>query len=119
MKITKLEEEKAPRTVMTSYYSFKHLKSTNIYNGISRNIVFKWHGRLRDGWEESTQHGRKTFMNVRNVLFADEIRVNGFGTERSSCKRLNRSLHSLWSSDMFQKLVQTSLVYHTQRGVPL
>ena len=42
-----LEEEKARRTaiqyyvqtVMTSNDSFKHLKSTNIYSGISRSLV--------------------------------------------------------------------------------
>ena len=81
MKMATLEEEKARRTAiqfcvqtfMTSNDSFKHLKSTNICSGISRSLVFKWHGRFRDGWTESTQHGRKTFMDVRNVLSADEI----------------------------------------------
>ena len=81
MKMVMLEEEKTRltaiqfcvQTVMTSSDSFKHLKSTNIYSGISRRLVFKWLGRLRDGWTESTQHGRKPLMNVRNVLSADEI----------------------------------------------
>ena len=76
-----LEEEKARQTaiqfcvqtIMTSSDSFKHLKSTDIYIGISRSLVFKWHGRFRDGWTESTQHERKPCMNVRNVLSADEI----------------------------------------------
>ena len=35
--------------------------------------MFKWHGGFKDGWTESTQYGRKPFMNVRNVLSADEI----------------------------------------------
>ena len=47
MKMATLEEEKARRTaiqfcmqtVMTSNDSFKHLKSTNIYSGISRSLV--------------------------------------------------------------------------------
>ena len=41
------------------------------------------------------------------------------GQREIDIKRFNRPLHSVWSSDMFQKLVQTSLVYRTQRGVPL
>ena len=81
MKMATLEAEKARRTaiqfcvltVMISNDSFKHLKSTDIYNGISRSLVFKWHGRFRDGWTESTPPGRKPFMNVRNVLSVDEI----------------------------------------------
>ena len=76
-----LEEEKARRkaiqfcvqTVMTSNDSLKHLKSTDTDSGISRSLVFKWHGRFKDWWKESTQHGRKPFKNVRNVLSADEI----------------------------------------------
>ena len=73
------------QTVMTSNDSFNQLTSTNIYSGISRSLVFKWHGRFRDGWTESTQHGRKPFMNVRNVLSADKIfSVNVFRAERSS-----------------------------------
>ena len=47
MKMATLEEEKARRTaiqlcvqtVMTSNDSFKHLKSINIYSGISRRLV--------------------------------------------------------------------------------
>ena len=47
MKIATLEEEKSRRTaiqfcvqtVMTSNDSFNHLKNTNIYSGISRNLV--------------------------------------------------------------------------------
>ena len=54
-------------------YDLKCLKSTGIYSGISRSNVFEWHGQFRDGWTESTQHGRKPFMNVRYVLSADEI----------------------------------------------
>ena len=111
MKMATLEGEKARRTaiklcvhtVLTLNDSFEHLKSTNIYSGISRSIVFKWHGRFRDGWTESTQHGRKPFMNVRNVLSAIEIPSSV--KTGSSCKRFNRSLHSLWFSDMFQNMV--------------
>ena len=79
MKMATLKEEKRTaiqfcvQTLMTSNDSFKHLKRTDIYSGISRSLVFKWHGRFRDGWIESTQHGRKPFMNVRKVLSADEI----------------------------------------------
>ena len=77
MKMATLEEEKARRTAikfcvqtgMSSNDSFKHM----IYSGILRSLVFKWHGRFREGWTESTQHGRKPFMNARNVLSADEI----------------------------------------------
>ena len=58
---------------MTSNDSFNHLTSTDIYSGISRSLVFKWHGGFRDGWTENTQHGRKQCMNVRNVVSADEI----------------------------------------------
>ena len=73
MKMATLEEEKARRTaiqfcvqtVMTSNDSFKHLKSTNIYNGISRSLVFKWHGQFRDGWTESTPPGRKPLRTFR------------------------------------------------------
>ena len=47
MKMATLDEEKARRTaiqyyvqsVMTANDSFKHLKSTNIYSGISRSLV--------------------------------------------------------------------------------
>ena len=47
MKMATLQEEKARRTaiqyyvqtVMTSNDSFKHVKSTNIYSGISRSLV--------------------------------------------------------------------------------
>ena len=47
MKMATLEEEKARptaiqycvQTVMTSNDSFKYLKSTNIYSGISRSLV--------------------------------------------------------------------------------
>ena len=61
MKMARSEKEKARRTaiqfcvqtVMTSNDSFKHLKSTDIYIGISRSLVFKWHGRFRDGWTEA------------------------------------------------------------------
>ena len=60
-------------SVMTSNDSFKHLKSTDIYSGTSSSLVSKWHGQSRDGWTESAQHKRKPFMNVRNILFADEI----------------------------------------------
>ena len=81
MKMATLEEEKAQLTaiqfcvqiVMTSNDSFKHLKSTNIYRGISRSFVFKLRGRITDGWTESTQHGQKPFMIVHNILSADEI----------------------------------------------
>ena len=81
MKMATLEEENAEGTaiqfcvltVMTSNDSFKHLKSTNIYSGISKSLVFKWHCRFRDVWTESTPPGRKPCMNVRNVLSADEI----------------------------------------------
>ena len=45
----------------------------NVYSGISRSLVFIWHGRVRDGWTESTQHGLKPFMNVHNILSTDEI----------------------------------------------
>ena len=81
MKMATLEEEKVRRTAiqfcvqtgMTSNDSFNHLKSIDICGGISRSLVLKCHGRVRDGWTESTQHRRKPFMNVRNVLSADEI----------------------------------------------
>ena len=61
-----LEEKKARRraiqfcvqTVLTSNDSVKYLKGTAIYSGISRNIVVNGM-RFRDGWTESTQHGRK------------------------------------------------------------
>ena len=65
LKMATLEEEKARQTaiqfcvqtVMTSSDSFRHLKSTDIYIGISRSFVFKWHGRFRDGWTETeTMH---------------------------------------------------------------
>ena len=56
------------QTVMTSNDSFKHQIQCYF-----EEHCFKWHDRFRDGWTESTQHGRKPFMNVRNVLSADEI----------------------------------------------
>ena len=82
MKMATLEEEKARRTAiqyyvqtfMTSNDSFKHLKSTNIYSGISRSIVLNGMVDLdMPSEQKKTQHGRKPFMNVRNVLSADEI----------------------------------------------
>ena len=96
MKMATLEEEKARGTaiqfcvqaVTTSNDSIKQLKSTNIYSSIPRSLVFKWHGQFRDGWAESTQHGRKPFMNVLNGLSADEDEIfskNIFRAEKSSC----------------------------------
>ena len=81
MKMATLEEEKARRTaiqyyvqtVMTSNDSFKHLKSTNIYSGISRSLVLNGMADLDMSEQKKTQHGWKPFMNVRNVLSADEI----------------------------------------------
>ena len=81
MKMAMLEEEKARRTalqfcvqtVMTSNHSFKHLKSTDIYSGISMSLLLNGMVDYRDGWTERTQHGRKPFMNVRNILSVDEI----------------------------------------------
>ena len=81
MKMATLEEEKAQRTaiqyyvqtVMTSNDLFKHLKSTNIYSGISRSIVLNGMVDLDTSEQKKTQHGRKPFMNVRNVLSADEV----------------------------------------------
>ena len=82
MKMATLQEEKARRTaiqyyvqtVMTSNDSFKHLKSTNIYSGISRSLVLNGMVDLdMSEQKKKTQHGRKPFMNVRNVLSADEI----------------------------------------------
>ena len=45
----------------------------DIRSGVSRSLVFKWYCRFTDGWTKSTQHGRKPFINVRNILSADEI----------------------------------------------
>ena len=58
------------QTVMISNDLFKHLKSTDIYSGISKSNMVDLEMRVGT---ESTQHGRKPFMNVRNVLSADEI----------------------------------------------
>ena len=60
MKMVTLQEEKARRTaiqfcvqtVMTTNDSFKHLKSTNIYSGISRSIVL-------NGMDDSEMGGQK------------------------------------------------------------
>ena len=77
-----LAEEKVRRTaiqfcvqtVMITNDSFKHMKSKDIYSGIPRSLLF-FNGMvdLVMGVTESTQHERKPFMNVRNILSADEI----------------------------------------------
>ena len=80
MKMATLEEEKTRRTaiqyyvqtVMTSIDSFKHLKSTNIYSGISRSLVLNGMVDL-DMSEQKNTAWTKPFMNVPNVLSADEI----------------------------------------------
>ena len=81
MKMATLGEEKARRTaiqyyvqiVMTSNDSFKHLKSTNIYSGIARSLVLNGMIDLDISEQKKTQHGQKPFMNVCNILSADEI----------------------------------------------
>ena len=60
-------------------------------------------------------------MNVCNVLSADEIvsSVKTFSGQREVHVSDSTGRYSLWFTGMFQKLVQTSLVYRTQRSVPL
>ena len=60
MKIATLEKEIVRRaaiqfcvqTVMTSNDSFKHLKSTNIYSGISRSLVLNGMVDLENGGQK-------------------------------------------------------------------
>ena len=75
-------EEKARRTaiqfcvqtVMTSNDAFKHLKSTDIYSSI-RGALFS-NGMVDSDMGVQKVHsmdGRKPFLNVCNILSADEI----------------------------------------------
>lgn len=76
-----LEEEKARRTAiqlcvqtgMTPIDTFKKLKSTERYSGVSRSLVFKWHNRFRDGWTDSAKRGRKPYMNASNVKVTKDV----------------------------------------------
>ena len=69
MKMATLKEEKARRTaiqfcvqtVMTSNDAFKHLKSINIYSGISRSLVL-------DGMVDLEMGGQKVYSMDGNHL---------------------------------------------------
>ena len=69
MKMATLKKEKARRTaiqfcvqtVMTSNDSFKHLKSINIYSGISRSLVL-------DGMVDLVMGGQKVYSMYGNHL---------------------------------------------------
>ena len=56
------------QTVMTSNDSFKHLKSTNIFSGISRSLVLNGMVDLEMGGQKVHSMG-----GIHNVLSADEI----------------------------------------------
>ena len=55
------------QTGMTPTHTYKKLKCTDRYSGVSRSLVFKWHSRFNDGWTDSSQRGRKSYMNIGNV----------------------------------------------------
>lgn len=75
------EEEKARRTAiqfcvqtgMTPIDTYKKLKSTERYSGVSRSLVFKWHSRFSDGWTDSAQRGRKPYMDVGNLKATKDV----------------------------------------------
>ena len=56
-----LEEEKVRgtaiqycvQTSMTPTDTYKKLKCTDRYSGVSRSLVLKWHSRFSDGWTDS------------------------------------------------------------------
>ena len=70
-----LDEEKACRTAiqfcvqtgMKPTDTYKQMRCTERYKGVSRSLVFKWHGRFTDGWTDSAQRGRKPYMDAGNV----------------------------------------------------
>ena len=58
---------------MTPTDTYKKLKCTDRYSGVSRSLVFKWHSRFSDGWTDSAQRGRKPYMNVGNVKATKDV----------------------------------------------
>ena len=76
-----LEDEKARRTAiefcvqtgMTPTDTFKKLKCTERYRGVSRSLVFKWHSRFSNGWTDSVQRGRKASVSFGNVKAAKDV----------------------------------------------
>ena len=58
---------------MTPTDTYKKLKCTDRYGGVSRSLVFKWFSRLSDGWTDSAQCGRRPYTNVGNVEATKEV----------------------------------------------
>ena len=76
-----LGEEEARRTTiqfcvqtsMTPTDTYKKLKCTDRYSGVSRSLVFKWQSRFSDGWTDSAQRGWKPYMNVGNIKAPKDV----------------------------------------------
>ena len=76
-----LEEEKEQRTAiqfcvqtgMTPSDTYKKLKCTDSYSGISQSLVFKCYSRFSYYWTDSPQRGRKPYINVGNVKATKDV----------------------------------------------
>ena len=62
---------------MTHIQTLKQMQCTDKYKNVSKQLVYKWHCRFRDGWTDSTPRGRppamdkKQTLTVKNVIESD------------------------------------------------
>ena len=48
------------------------------YSGVSKSLVFKWHMRFQDGYDEfGEQFGNKSYASVGNVKAATDVIYSG------------------------------------------
>ena len=106
-KMTTLDNATARRTVinfcveggMTPIQTLKQMQSTDRYKSVSKQLVYKWHGRFSNGLTDSSPRGRppykdkKQTLAVKNVIESDrrktvrEVAVSA-GCSKSTAQRV-------------------------------
>ena len=105
--MTTLDDLTARRTVinfcveggMTPIQTLKQMQSTDRYKNVSKQLVYKWHGRFSNGLTDSSPRGRppykdkKQTLAVKNVIESDrrktvrEVAVSA-GCSKSTAQRV-------------------------------
>ena len=99
--MTTFDDATARRTVinfcveggMTPIQTLKQMQCTDKYKNVSKQLVYKWHGRFSDGWTDNAPRGRtpckdkKQTLAVKNVIETDHRKTVREVAASSGCSK--------------------------------
>ena len=79
--MTTLDDATARRTVinfcveggMTPIQTLKQMQSTDRYKNVSKQLVYKWHGRFSNGLTDSSPRGRPPYKDKKQTLAVKNV----------------------------------------------